>query len=264
MKKVAGIILGAMFSVTCLAQSGVGAGNEQNFRFGLKAMPSVNWYKPDNTKKYENGGAVMKFNWGLTLDFKLSNSAWLSSGLEVSYDGGNINFKDTVGYLLSNSEFQSIPADASGMVGKDVVQLKERRYNTTYVTLPLNIKMKTKEIGMLNYYGMFGLNLGVKVKTKVTDTGYLNGSSSLTDNEGLDNSKDMGFFRAGINIGGGAEWNLSGTTSLVFGLQYNLGFTNVVKGNSDYVFNAGSTNTLKAIEQKFASHFIGLSVGVLF
>jgi hypothetical protein len=266
MKKLAAFFFAVLIPGMTLAQDGgYGAGNEQGFRFGLKAMPTINWFKPDNTKKYENGGAVVKFTWGATLDFKLSNTAWLSTGLEVMYDGGKVNFLDSTYYFMFEDEFRTYDdfmGAGAAQANYDVFQLNTRKYNTTYINLPLNIKMKTKEIGFLNYYGLFGVTAGIKVKNKVDDLGNLNLATAEVENNGLDNGDDMAFFRAGLNIGGGAEWNLSGTTSIVFGLCYNLGFTNVVKDPSEFLNSVNLSD--RNIEQKFNSHNIGISVGVLF
>ncbi|HRE74974.1 MAG TPA: outer membrane beta-barrel protein [Flavobacteriales bacterium] len=265
MKKLTGIVLGLFLGTALMAQDG--AGNEQNFRFGLNAMPSINFYKPADIKRFESNGAVMKFAWGLSLDFKLGGTAWLSTGLHVAYDGGKIGFKDTVVSFIKDNEFSTPDAFVQGAgVGFTQTRVEERKYSATYVTLPLNIKMKTKEIGYLNYYGLFGVSAGIKVKSRVDEDGKLFGTNNAASNDAMDNSKDMGFFRAGVNIGGGAEWNLSGTTSLTFGLQYNMGFTNVVKKDSEYLYKYSSTPTpaFTSLNQKFSSSYFGLVVGVLF
>lgn len=267
MKKIVVLALAVLSFGNTQAQN---ENNLKNFRFGLKAAPSINWYKPDNTKKYSNAGALMKFNWGLMMEFRLNDVASLTTGLEVMYDGGKQEFIDTTWYAYSKTD-QNIatpPSDTSKWNNYTGYKLNERKYNVTYLNIPLNIKMKTKDIGGLTYFGQFGATLGIKLKAKATDEVQQDGvgaSTSLTD---VDISKDMQFMRMGANIGGGVEWNLSGSTSLVFGLNYNLGFTNVLSKTSDYLFHSatvnGSTPTYNFISQKTASHNISLVIGVLF
>lgn len=68
-----------------------------------------------------------------------------------------------------------------------------------------------------------------------------------------------------LNIGAGTEWNLSGTTSLVFQLNYLLGFTNVAKSESDYLRKQTvGTADGSALKQNLKSNSIGLTIGVLF
>lgn len=260
MKKLIVLVVAFLFVASpMMAQDG-----GKNFRFGLKAAPSINWYRPDNKKDYTNDGTLLKFNWGLSMEFKLSEVASFATGLEVMYDGGKLNFLDTVGYYMKDDEIQE-PSDDTTFT---FYKLENRRYNVTYISIPLNIKMKTKDIGGLTYYGLFGASLGIKVKAKSDDEVKQNMIGSLSTIEDLDISKDMGFMRVGLNIGGGVEWNLSGTTSLVFGLNYNLGFTNVLTKESDYIFDgvtgSGASTTYNMIKQKTASHNFGLVIGVLF
>ena len=45
----------------------IGAAHSQSdkkFRFGLQIDPSINWFSPENTKKYENLGSGIGFTWG--------------------------------------------------------------------------------------------------------------------------------------------------------------------------------------------------------
>ena len=61
--------------------------------------------------------------------------------------------------------------------------------------------------------------------------------------------------------------NLSGSTSLLIGLNYNLGFTNVVKKDSEYLqkrTNTGGVSTYGPLPQTIKSNAIVLTVGVLF
>src|SRR3989442_1614163 len=48
-------------------------------------------------------------------------------------------------------------------------RLNSRYYKTTYIVIPLYLKMKTKQIGAMTYYGEFGLNASIRLKSKVTD-----------------------------------------------------------------------------------------------
>ncbi|HEY6161717.1 MAG TPA: outer membrane beta-barrel protein, partial [Bacteroidia bacterium] len=185
------------------------------------------------------------------------------TGLQVNYDRGTLTFTDTANYLYDtkNQEILSIKDTA----GKKYVayKLDDRFYKTTYVMLPLYLKMKTKEIGAMTYYGEFGLNTGFRLKNKVNDnvTQYTTNfpKTSLTD---LTNTDDMNLFKFALHIGGGAEYNLSGSTSLFFGLSYNLGFSNVLKKESKYLLKNDATPT-PTVQNAVANNF-ALTVGILF
>ena len=71
-----------------------------------------------------------------------------------------------------------IPEDTSAYR----VQLKSRTYKNNYVTIPVGIKMKTKEIGYMTYFGEFGLNLAFRTGTKIADdVDYLGDNDAKAD-----------------------------------------------------------------------------------
>lgn len=240
--------------------------NLKNFRFGLIASPSLNWYKPEDAKKLENAGLKPGFAWGLQMEFRLNKVASLATGLQVQYDRGYMNFIDTANFFFDTQDESYLAVEDTA--GKTFVayKLNNRVYKTNYVTLPLYLKMKTNEIGMMTYFGEFGLNSSFRLKSKTTDgvTQYSvgNPSPTLTD---MDNTKDMNLFRFSLHIGGGAEYNLSGTTSLVFGAAFNYGFSNVFQKESEYLGSSQITSsTWTPFKQQATANNIALTVGILF
>lgn len=283
-----------ILTITALAlvTSGVFAQDDQaskNVRFGLMVSPSVNWLK-SGEKITEKDGVSMKFGGGLGIEFRLTNVAVFATGLMINTSGGKVRYNNDLSGNASTSyvayfydkeneeiaEFQ--PAydaytDTASTSSRYVpCVLNERKYNITYVTLPLTLKLRTKEIGSLTYYGMFGVNTSIRVAAKATDEVQKPASSSSSGwgtpetISKTDIKKDVSLFNESLNMGLGVEWNLSGTTSLVIGANYLLGFTNVVKGNSDYLtkFTAGGPGYGAPLKQSLKSNSIGLTIGVLF
>jgi hypothetical protein len=299
MKKILTIITMAL--TTSFAIAGDDGNDIKNFRFGLKVTPSVNWFKPDGTIMSGNGAGV-KFGGGLILEFRLSKIISIQTGLQLDLDGGKIKYNNGgtqspnsnwVGYYYSNPD-QTIVTPSSGSSSSPnytYYQLNDRQYKVTYVTIPLTLKMKTKEIGMFTYYGQIGVNTSIRWTAKATDdvtVSYRDPSTSIPpspsippSNNGaaatlsnLDITKDLSFIHETLNFGLGAEMNLSGSTSLTFGLNYLLGFTNTVVSNSKYLekhtndtnFSSINSNTytIGAMPQSLKSNAVVLTVGVLF
>lgn len=244
-----------------IAQDG-GENDLKNFRFGLKATGALTWYKPDNKKLFESNGVTAKGGYGLMMEFRLNKVAVIGTGLQVDYDGGKMNMLDTTYYFI-NKDSEIISRGDTANQQYTRLRLGTRQYNTTYLTIPLTLKLKTNEIGYLTYYGQFGINASFRLKSRVNDETYVgNLKSEQTD---LENTKDMSLFKFALNIGGGAEWNLSGSTSVVFGINWYNGFSNVVKKESDYLFRYNSTSSqFEDTKQNFRASAIALSVGVLF
>lgn len=237
--------------------------NLKNFRFGLVASPSLNWYKPEDAKKMESAGIKAGFGWGLQMEFRLNKVASLVTGLQINYDRGFVNFVDTANFLFDTQEEAYLAIEDTA--GKTFVsyKLNDRLYKTNYVVLPLYLKMKTNEIGMMTYFGEFGLLSAVRLKSKTTDnvTQYASGfpKSTLKDN---DNTKDMNIMRMQLHVGGGFEYNLSGSTSLFVSAAFNYGFTNVFQKDSEYLGTNASTWT--PFKQQGTANNVALSVGILF
>lgn len=279
MKKILTITLMVLTTHFMFAQDGE---NElKNIRFGLKVAPSINWLKPDGNI-IKGDGATMKFGGGLVLEFRLAKVISIQTGLEINMSGGKVKYNNGATLITPNSNSVSYYYNtldeaivkyegAHDSTSHNYYQLNSRNYNITYITLPFSFKMKTKEIGSFTYYGQFGINNSFRWKAmakddvqKITATGL---GTSETKSK-IDITKDASFYTASLNIGLGAEMNLAGSTSLTFGMNYLLGFTSIVKNDSDYLErranNAVSVPTYTKMPQQIKSNAVVLTVGVLF
>ena len=272
MKKLLTSLVLFAFATHLFAQDG--ENDLKNFRFGLLAVPSVNWYKPDDAKKFAKNGSKLGFGWGLQMEFRLNSLISLATGLQVNYDRGTLTFTDTAEYFYDSKNSTVLENSNADTVGStnwnklnNFYKLNNRYYKTTYVLLPLYLKMKTKEIGAMTYYGEFGLNTSIRIKNKSKDNVTNLSNKTTSDLADLNMTDDMNILKLGLHIGGGAEYNLSGSTSLFFGLSYNLGFTNVLKKNSKYLFKEDRTvspySKTVTVQNAVANNF-ALTLGILF
>src|ERR1019366_9078402 len=252
-----------------------------NFRFGLKITPSINWLKPDGNIISANG-ASMKFGGGLIIEYRLAKVVSFQTGLQIDMSGGKVIYHNGVNLSTPNSNSVSYvyntlddniqkynaPHDSASSAR---YQLNSRSYNINYITIPLSFKLKTKEIGSLTYFGQFGVNNSFRWKATAKDEVQKITASGLGISETkskVDVTSDVSLYTASLNIGLGAEMNLSGSTSLTFGISYLSGFINVVKNNSDYLErkanDANGHPLFTAMPQQIKSNAIVLTVGVLF
>ncbi len=287
MKKIF-IISALVLSGNFMFAQGAAENELKNFRFGLKITPSINWYKPDG-KLMSGNGAGAKFGGGLILEFRLAKVVSIQTGLQIDMAGGKIKYNNggtnnnganTMSYYYNTPDDKIVEYNSSLATNASHThyQLNERQYKVTYITIPLALKMKTKEIGALTYFGHFGINSSFRWKAnaddKVTVINDLTNTLGATESKSkVDVTKDVNIFAAALNFGLGAEMNLSGSTSLTFGLSYSLGFTNVVKGDSDYIarrtngpnYTTNTTDfTVSKMPQTIKSNAVVLTVGVLF
>ena len=184
----------------------------------------------------------------MTTEFGFTKNYAFSTGLEILNANGKLGFADSTIYTLPNTTHPNLT---------DTFILQKRTYKLRYVEIPLLLKLKTNQIGPITYFGQFGFDLAVLWKATAND----NVTGVTTSNTDIDISKDVNFIRLALNVGLGLEYNLAGTTSLVISLNYDNGFTNALKKNSETLY-AKKFNTPFA--QNAVFNYIGLNIGVLF
>lgn len=192
-------------------------------RLGLTAHPTFGFLKVENGK---GNGLSTGFSYGLMSDFEFAENYSFATGLTVT----TINGKGTI---LNYQPYHSVSATNAEY---DV------KFKMQYLQIPLSVKLKTDEKDNMKWYGQFGLTTDFRIGAKQDVD---RGNTTLVDDiKATDNTK---FFRAGMIIGGGVEYRLSGKTSLLGGLTYNNGLTNMAKNN-----------------QTIKNHYVALNIGVFF
>lgn len=280
MRKIAILLFAIVFGFKGFAQDDVN--ESKNFRLGLHFDPYINWYNPVDQRRFENGGTKLKFSIGAVTDFKLGGNVWLSTGIGFSFLGGAYNFlednnyslqNDTYGYFLHDNEiidFDELdPTNLTSAYSADTafIGVTGRNIRARYLTLPLLLKIKTKEIGYLTYFGQFGAINHIKMgSVKTDDTGNDLTSSNSPDLTQLLIDNEPSLFQVAANIGFGVEYNISGSTSLYGSLQLNYGLNSALKRESEHIvrWNAAAGQFERYDDKKINMHSIVLSIGVLF
>lgn len=254
----------------------------KNFRFGLRASPQLNWLRSNNNKLYEKSGMAFGFGFGLDLEFRLSKVAHILTGIGGDFLGGKQIYKSTDGYGYSLNKDNDIlqNQDENWNLSSDnyLNKLKSRRVKTTYVNLPIAIKLMTKELSGMKYYGVFGGDIGILTKIIAQDEVEQVDAIVSTDirykpvstNSDLNISKDCIPVKLSWKVGAGAEYNLSGTTNLFFGINYVRCFTNLYRSESKYLVSdfedavKNGTFPRKSAKQGAFGDGIILNLGILF
>lgn len=203
---------------------GITKAQDQKFHFGLKVAPTLAWLKPDS-KDLKRDGSKLGFSYGIIGEYNFSSNYAIASGVQVTYRGGALKFD-------SNSE--------------DTVSSPRSKWNLQYVELPITIKMKTNEINKFRYFGQFGFVPGVNIKSKVN-------TPVEDDLEGKGNIKTMNL---SMLIAIGAEYTISGSTTLLTSFEFNNGFLDIVKKGS-------ATDAIQK-DYKVVSNYFALNIGVMF
>jgi hypothetical protein len=262
-------------------------------RFGLKVTPQPCWLKSGN-KSSTGDGAYFGFGFGLVWEIKLSNIIHFATGIGGDLEGGKISYRNDSTFQVEavvNNEDELVEAkngiqrsDYDKNIGSTSYILKGRTYKTTFVTIPLLLKMMTNEYNGMKYFALFGGELGIRAGAKVNDS-YHSGQKAtgtpgavvftpVTELEKTNVlvSKDASLvpLRLGMNLGIGTEYRIAGNTSLVFSVSYFQSFTNLMRKESEYLTKSktldpsNDTYKFSALSQSYLARAVRINVAIMF
>lgn len=213
MKKTLIAIACLIFTINAFAQE------KNGFRLGLTAHPNFGFIKAEGGK---GNGVNLGFSYGLLGDFNFAENYSFATGLTIT----TINGKST--------EINPVQYTAAGTY--------DLKYMMQYIEVPLTVKLKTGNINDIRWFGQFGLSNGFRIGAR--QDAKLGGNVVADD---INASDFTNFYRAGLIIGAGGEFNIDDKTSIMAGLTFNNGFT-------------------KLTENKYTvkNHYVAINVGVFF
>lgn len=246
---------------------------ETKYKIGFKVNPNVSWMQP-NDNSITSEGSKLRFGFALNFDKMFTDNYAIGTGLNVFTTGGELTYF---------GEFNS--PDSMTQVGSVT-----RNYRLQYGEIPFTLKLRTNEVGYWTFWGQFGLGLGLnisaKVDERVTYLQEIDNDALAADNpswtvlpgndkrnfesEDVNIKDDVSLFRASLIVGAGGEYNLSGSTSLLFGVTFNNGFTDALKrqGVRRVTGTAGGFQSDRQgpvlFDLSSRTNFIELNIGLLF
>ncbi len=96
-------------------------------------------------------------------------------------------------------------------------------YSTSYINIPLGIRMRTRQIGYISIFSDAGFDPGFLARGTVSIP-----SENIEKELG---SKEIRKFNLGAHLQVGAEYSLGGSTFMIFGLAYEHGLSDVTIDN---------------------------------
>lgn len=219
MKKRSLFVLTLLFAVSGFAQEAA----EKKVQAGIVLGSGINFQKM-MTKRLETNGVGTDLTVGANVLINLTETIGFTTGLEFDFE--RLKYKapsdSPVYYYFNDSEILAYrDRDENGTLFK----LSERNQKATYLTVPTMLSFRTNFFGYWRYFGKFGLRNSFLVSSKATDEGYIPEINQNITNPDMISKNDLFFFKSAVGVAAGAEWNFSGSTSLVAELGYYYGFT---------------------------------------
>lgn len=308
MKKILFILsTGLLLSANMLAQTTPAETPKQEefdkkFRFGIRATPQPCWLKSNNTNS-TGDGAIFGFGFGLMLDVKLSKVVHFSTGLGGDFEGGYVKYKIVSDLVNPTNNFAVNvvmdkennlveakdglkPEEYNAVSGSTSYTLQSRKYKSTFITIPVMLKMMTQEYSGLKYFFNFGGEIGIRAGVKANDT-YAVGDKAVYSGtlmtlertngpitvENINVGKDASLlpFRVGMNLGFGTEYRLGGSTSLVTSINYFQSFTNLMRNDSKFLtkdvekpYDPSKGYQFTPFNQGYFARAIRINIGIMF
>lgn len=216
---------------------------DKKVQAGLVAGVGMNLVTMETDKLTKDGNGT-DLTIGSNVNFSINETIGFSTGLEIDFtslkyrpSGDNIYYNFSDKNILNNEEALAATDD-------QMYQLETRKQKATYLSIPTQLIFRTKFIGYFRYFGKFGVRTSFLVSNKTYDTGFEfpEGISNpvVGDplkvsrvNENMSPKNEMFFMRAVGGFAGGAEWNFTGTTTLMAEMGFYFGFTPLYYSKKD-------------------------------
>jgi hypothetical protein len=217
MKKVHALLATALM---CLPMLMIAQEETGGVRFGLKLSPNMG-FATSETKELDANGSGFGYTFGLLTEFPIGN---------------NGNYRFATGINMNNivAKWSQVFSYQSQINGPTLTRDLETTAKLQYLEIPLTVKLMTNEIGYMRYFAQVGFGTAFNIRAKADQViptyyappanAYVEGFEEL-ENENI--SDDINLFKASLIVGAGLEYNFSGNTSLLVGITYNNGFTNI-------------------------------------
>lgn len=224
MKKIAILSLFLVITMSVFAQSDA---NSKFFRFGMSVSTGPAWIK-SNTDSLDFDGMRLGLGYGFIGEFSLADNFGFTSGFDVSYVGGKMDFVKSG--LLNNQFGEKVLLTDTNTSIKSALAT----YKIQYLSIPLMLKMKTNEINYMTYFLRVGGSIGMRIGSK-GNLEYTIVDGAQTTNAILEDIKlndEINLFRASFNVGAGVEYSLGGSTSALAEISFSNGLLDVFKSKS--------------------------------
>ena len=174
-------------------------------KFNVEVDPQFAWFSSDD-ETVEPDGSIFQVHAGLNMDFYFAENYAFVLGVGINNLGGNLLYADSTEF---SSKGETLLVEPNQSV----------KLNLQYIDIPIGLKLKTEELGYATYFLQLGFNPMINLNAKATSE-----EASL---DKTDIKESIITFCLGYHVGLGIEYNLGGSTSLIGGIRWSAGLTDV-------------------------------------
>jgi hypothetical protein len=191
-------------------------------KFSVHADPQFAWMRSTDDS-ISSDGSIFHIQAGLQMENYFQENYAFYLGFGINNLGGKLDYQRSEDYISSDEDTLVIQA------GQAV------KMNVQYLDIPLGLKLKTEELGYATFFLQLGFNPMFNINARV--------SSGDGELDKQDFRKSVNVFHLGYHAGAGVEYRLGGSTSVIGGIRWSSGFTNITeKDGTNLTLNAISLN----------------------
>lgn len=221
---------------------------QDDIRFGFQLSPSFSWMSTNNNK-INPSGTNLGLKLGMIGEYLIGENYAFSTGLGFAFNSGGTLLHDYGGQYWRKSDLPSTLDTLSNG--------SKLKYGVQYLEIPIGLKMRTNEFGYIRYFLEPGISIGIKTQAR----GVINDPGQSGENEEKFNiAKEVNGIYMSWGVGGGIEYSLSTSTSLIAGLGFQIGFTDVSDDNGTVFDPRGN----RSEDAKAIINAITIRLGILF
>lgn len=236
----------AVAAFLCIALTQLSAQFE-DVRFGFQLSPAFTGMNTDN-KNINRNGTNLGLKLGMLTELYFRQNYAISTGIGFAFNhGGALTYEYGGKYWVQSDLGPGLDTLPAG------VKLK---HSLQFIEIPLLVKMRTREFGRMRYF----LEPGVFFNFKSKSTGSIEGRGIGSDAEKINIKKDINGISMLWGLNGGLEYSLAETTSLVAGIGFQSGFTDLTEDKGTVFDPTGN----KRENSKATGSAIVLKLGIIF
>ena len=195
---------------------------QAKMKFSVHADPQFAWFS-SNDDSISPDGSIFHLQAELQMEYYFQENYAFYMGFGINNLGGNLLYLRSEDYISSNDDTLTIAA------GQSV------KMNLQYLDIPLGLKLKTEELGYATFFLQVGFNPMFNINAHIST------KDGTLDKDNIKESVQV--FNLGYHAGAGVEYRLGGSTSVIGGIRWSSGFTNVTdKDGANISLNAISIN----------------------
>lgn len=193
---------------------------DRQVRVGIQASPVSSWLRNNDDLILSNGGNL-GFKLGAISEIAFKDPFYFTFGVNFAFHEGGELLYEIGGNYLPNSDLSDELLQSGDKPLPDGTTI---RYNLQYLEFPVGLRFRPESNGNVRFFAEAPL-LTFSLLTR--GRGTIETDDAVYEGENI--YKDLGLVNLFLGFGGGIEYEISRTNSLLIGLFYEQGLLDVTR-----------------------------------